>query len=221
MLPNVPQDEKMPEAVRAWLERLKREIEAALSSIDGIVIPTKASSADAVAGTDDEKFLTSVGGVAAVKTHSPFLKFAYFEDRKTANTNGGSRSSGGYVTRTLNTTGYNGITGASLSSNQVTLPAGTYIAEGSCPAYRVGVHKCRLYDVTATAVLAYGTSTVAGAADLVQSVSTVFTRFTIASSSAIRLEHSLDTTTSSADYGLAANLTGEEVYSTLRFWKLD
>lgn len=221
-LPNVPQDPNMTEAVRGWLERAKREIETALATAGAITVPTKATEAEAIAGTDDVKFLTSLSGVAAVKEHSPFLNFAYFEDQKAANTAGGNGSAS-YTTRTLNTEVYNNITGASLSSNQVTLPAGTYLAEGRCPAFRVASHKCRLYNATATAVLAYGSSeyTAVGSGDLVTTTSVVLSVFTLASTSAVQLEHALGSTTSTADYGKAANMTGSEVYSTLKIWKLD
>lgn len=221
-LPNVPKDANMPEAVRGWLERVKREIEAALTDIGAIVLPTKASEAEAATGTDDTKFLTALSGVASVKTHSPFLKFAYFEDQKAAGTDGGSGFTS-YATRDLNTTVYNGITGAALSSNEVSLPAGTYLAEGACPALRVNVHKCRLFNVTAGAALAYGTSefTAVGSGDLVTTRSAVTTRFTLSGTSSIRLEHALGNTTSGVDYGRSSNKTGVEVYSTLKIWRLD
>lgn len=220
-LPNVPQDPNMTEPVRAWLERAKREIETALATAGAITVPTKATEAEAATGTNDEKFLTPLSGVEAVKTHSPFVKFAYYEDQKAVNTEGGNGNTS-YTKRDLNTEVYNNI-GASLSSSEVTLPAGEYLAEGSCPAFRVNVHKCRLYNVTGAAVLAYGTSefNAVGSGDLVTTRSTVVARFTLASSAAIRLEHVTGNTTSAADYGKRSNQTGVEIYSTLKIWKLD
>jgi len=43
--------------------------------------------------------------------------------------------SNGWNTRALNTVKENNIAGASLSSNQITLPVGSYIFEGACVAY--------------------------------------------------------------------------------------
>lgn len=221
-LPNVPKDGTMPEAVRSWLERVKRYIEDAYTSIGEIVIPTKASSAEAIAGTNDEKFLTPIRGVDAVKTFSPFLKFAYYEDQKSVGTAGGGGGSG-YVARTLNTEVYNGITGVSLSSNQVTLPAGTYLIEGSCPGHRVNAHKCRLYNATTTGAIAYGTSefSAVGTGAIVVTRSTVVTRLTVGSTTAIELQHNLESNTNANDLGRPCSMTGVEVYATLKIWKLD
>lgn len=220
-LPNVPQAEGMSPEVRRYLNAINREIEAAVDSIGDITMPTKASEAEAVTGTNDEKFLTPLGGVASVKAHSPFNNFAYFEDQKAANTHGGAGSAG-YVTRTLNTEVVNNITGCSLASDEVTLPAGDYIVEGSCPAFRVGVHKCRLYNVTAGAAIAYGTSAFGGSGvEYAVTRTDVTASFTLASESDIRLEHDIGSTTNTQDFGKASNLTGVEVYSTLKIWKLD
>lgn len=221
-LPNVPKDGTMPEAVRSWLERVKREIEAAFSSIANIVIPTKASSAEAVTGTDDEKFLTPLAGIQTAKTFSPFLQFAYFEDQKAASTAGGA-AGGGYATRTLNTEVFNNIPGVSLSSNQVSLPAGTYLIEASTPAHRVNSHKCRIYNASTTGVLAYGTSEFAavGSGSIVVTRSTAITRVTLASTTLIEVQHDVENATNSSDYGVSANMTGVEVYTTLKIWKLD
>jgi hypothetical protein len=221
-LPNVPKDANMPEAVRGWLERVKREIEAAFSSIGDLVIPTAASEAEAETGTAADKYISPLTAVASVKTFSPFVNFAYFEDRKSTNTQGGSATTG-YQTRTLNTEVVNTISGCSLSSSQVTLPAGTYLVEGSCPAGRVNRHKCRLYNVTTGNAIAYGTSAfgAVGSGLIVVTRSEVLTKFTLGSSTVIRLEHQVQDQNTTADYGEASNLTGVEVYSTLKIWKLD
>ena len=222
-LPNVPLDQNMTPEVRRYLDAVRREIEATIGDLDAIVVPTKASAAEAVTGTDDEKFLTPLSGISTVKTFSPFVKFAYYEDQKAANTAGGSAAgTATYYTRELNTEVYDSI-GASLASNKVTLPAGTYMFEGMCPAFRVAQHKCRLYNVTAATVIAYGTSeyTAVGSGDLITTKSVVLAKVTFASSTAVRLEHAISNSTTTSDYGRAANLTGSEVYSTLKIWKLD
>jgi hypothetical protein len=69
------------------------------------------------------------------------------EDQKPYNAHGGS-SIAGVQTRTLNTVTTNTITGASLASNQVTLPAGTYRIDASAPALTVSAHRVLLKNVT-------------------------------------------------------------------------
>ena len=64
------------------------------------------------------------------------------------NGNGGTFSSGAWRTRTLNheISDPDGI--VSLSSNQFTLQAGTYVLRYYCPAYIVDDHQCVIYNST-------------------------------------------------------------------------
>ena len=68
---------------------------------------------------------------------------------------GGSFTSGAWRTRTLQTE-EDPSNIVSLSSNQFTLGAGTYIIRWSAPAYKVSQHTTQLYDVTNSAVIEYG-----------------------------------------------------------------
>jgi len=79
-------------------------------------------------------------------------------DVKTSGTTGGAASAGATATRTLNSESANTIPGASLTSNAVSLPEGTYWIDASAPAYAVNFHKLVLYNVTASAVSITGTS---------------------------------------------------------------
>ena len=69
-------------------------------------------------------------------------------DQKSSGTGGGTFTSGSWVTRDINTVVYNGIDGASLNSNRITLPAGVYYVKASAPALRVNEHKAILYNVS-------------------------------------------------------------------------
>ena len=64
----------------------------------------------------------------------------------------------GVNTRRLNTVVKNTISGASLSSYQLTLPAGTYRVRGSVPAVLAGSHKAVLESVPGSGTVAVGTS---------------------------------------------------------------
>jgi hypothetical protein len=74
-----------------------------------------------------------------------------------AGSNGGTNLSGVNI-RTLNTVVRNTLSGASLASNRVTIPAGTYRVRGNAPAFGVGGHQAYLYSITASANLLIGGS---------------------------------------------------------------
>ena len=70
-------------------------------------------------------------------------------DQKANGTQGGDSVSGAN-TRVLNTVQKNNINGASLASNQVTLPAGDYEIDATAPAFNCSQSKAYLYNVTDT-----------------------------------------------------------------------
>lgn len=82
----------------------------------------------------------------------------HVQDQKASGVVGGTFTSGAWRTRVLNTTLINTITGASLSGNQITLPAGTYKITASAPAIDVSRHMARLYNITNAALEILGTS---------------------------------------------------------------
>jgi len=84
-----------------------------------------------------------------------FSSYAIIADQKSANTLGGSFSSGADRTRDLNTEIADADGIVSISSNQFTLQAGTYLIRGSAPAYNVGRHIAFIYDVTNSANVGY------------------------------------------------------------------
>jgi hypothetical protein len=224
-LPNVPHDETMPEATRTWLERLKREIEAALESVGDLDVPTKATEAEATTGTNDTKFLTPLAGVASVKAHSPFLKFAHWQHQENNGTNAGGGASGSDLTRTINTEVYNNITGSSLSSNQFVLPAGTYFIHATAPFHRTRNSRAWLYNVTDAAIVLNGTSGTSdeGASDDTSTtwVSTIEGRFTIAATKTFLIYGRVNRTNNTTGFGRSTSYGGNEVYTNVLVWKLD
>ena len=106
---------------------------------DGII--TSAKIAD---GTIVNADINASAAIASTKLSGVQGKFEsqlfHVRDEKSSGTSGGNFSSGSYVTRTLNTSLTNEISGASLSSNQITLPSGTYYIQASCMASTVNTN---------------------------------------------------------------------------------
>ncbi|MCL1599814.1 MAG: hypothetical protein M3094_11560, partial [Actinomycetia bacterium] len=107
---------------------------------------------------------------------------------ETASTNGGAATSGSFETRTLNTETTNEIDGATLASNVITLPPGTYWLNGWCAGHACDLYKSRVYDITASATLIVGSSERATSSSRHVTRSTVSGRFTLAVESDLRLE---------------------------------
>lgn len=143
----------------------------------------------------------------------------HVRDEKTSGTQGGASTSGTWNARVLNTVVTNEISGASLSSNIVTLPAGTYFCEINCPVIQSGATRLRIVDTSLTATILSGRNARADTVNPDGSEATLIGRFTLASSTTIRLDHY--TTTGRAINGLGEALSGgAEYYSEALFWKL-
>ena len=133
------------------------------------------------------------------------------EDQKALGTNGGD-SIAGVNTRALNTVVYNGITGASLATNQPTLPAGTFLIRADAPCYSGNMHQVYLYNVTDSAEVKRGTSEYNYFSSIVQTRSHVETVVTYTVATTLELRHYI--TNAKTVNGLGYNLgQGIEVYS--------
>lgn len=138
-------------------------------------------------------------------------------DEKTSGTNAGA-SIFGTQQRTLNTVVINTISGASLSSNNVTLPAGTYLVEASTPAFNANAHQASLVNVT-DSITYTGTSETASSSGGCATKSFIDTYFTITSAKVFKINHF--TTTVNAT-GLGPNTSSglPEVYTVAKFTKI-
>ncbi len=136
------------------------------------------------------------------------------EDQQSTGTEGGTFTSGSYVTRVLNTKTDPASLGT-LSSNALTLPAGRWLIEWDAPAMTVNGHQSRLYNQTDSAVVAYGSSEVSTSTATTATRSRGSTIVTITSSKAYRIEHRCGTTRSTDGLGKAAGFGNTEVYARM------
>ena len=144
----------------------------------------------------------------------------HLEHQETSGTNGGS-SIAGTQTRVLNTVVTNTIPGASLSVNQVTLPAGSYYMEGWGSVYKVNTHKASIYNTTDAAVIAVGESAYAQSASEVSSKSSVDSDIVVfAGIKVIELRHYTTSVKATDGLGLAVGSGLIELYANLRIWKV-
>lgn len=144
-------------------------------------------------------------------------RIATISEVQASGTNGGTFTSGAMQTRTLNTIVDRSGFVTSLTSNQITLPAGEYYIEGSASAFNVNNHKAQIYNVTGAAVLVSGTSETS---TTISSRSLLSGSFVLSTASAISLQHQCSTTAATNGFGVAVSLGGNEVYSILKITKI-
>ena len=146
------------------------------------------------------------------------LSFSYIKvsDQKPTGTSGGLSVAADITqTRTLNTVEINTINGASLSANQLTLPAGTYRYNARVPAFQSNSSKAFLYNQTDALYVGIGTSVIASAfAD-----SIVSGQFTIPSPKIFTIRHYTSGAIGSG-LGAPASSGQVEIYTTAEFWKV-
>lgn len=143
-------------------------------------------------------------------------------DQKAANTAGGASTSGSFATRTLNTELFDTGSHASVSSNQVTLAAGTYYIRVSAPAFASDSHQCVLYSITAAADVFIGTpeySFQSGGSGTVVTRSVAQGMVTIGSPTVYEIRHRVATSKTVNGLGVQANFGVVETYSIFEAWR--
>jgi hypothetical protein len=173
------------------------------------------TSGGAVNLTNDERTHFEVNARPTVIIAIPYVQV---QERQTSGTNGGAFTSGAWRTRVLNTitTDTAGIT--SLSSNQITLPAGSYRIRATAPAYKVDRHQLRVQNITDSSTILTGQDAGAFAFGNVENAAEVTGRFTITGTKLIELQHQCQTTEATDGFGVACSF-GTEVYASVEIWK--
>ena len=160
----------------------------------------------------------SVVDIEAGASGGLYSAYVLVRDEKSQNTNGGTSATGGWQTRDLNTLAADTGSHASLAANQITLDAGTYRCEISCPAFAATAHQARLRDTTGGTTLVEGQIAYAYAVNLGSTAARVAGRFTLAVASVLEVQHQVQAGNATNGWGVACNF-GTEVYTVAEFWK--
>jgi hypothetical protein len=173
----------------------------------------------AAGSTGDVQEITVSGlTLAAGVLSANGITAALYQDQKANGSDGGSSTSGSWQDRVLNTEVFDTI-GASVSSNAVTLPAGTYVF------YGVGSHYAnsfqhRLLNSSDSTVIALGGRVDVGISGFQQD-STVIGATTLATSKAVKLQYRTETSRASDGLGQPTSWSdGVEVYASLLIVKI-
>ena len=152
------------------------------------------------------------------------MGFIFLRDEKASNTDGGTFTSGGDRTRTLNREAVDTNGDCTLASNQFTLAAGTYRILAFIPAMACEQHQAWLYNATAAAKVTdcEGSSNYSASASGVQNHSIIAGQFTVAASQALEIQHRCTTTRSNDGFGTKNNRSTPaiEVYAMVFLWRI-
>lgn len=161
---------------------------------------------------------------------NPFANVLIVQDQQVTNTSSQvGLASGTDNVRTLNTVVTNSISGASLTSNQITLPAGTFIIDALIPSTCVGLPagsgfntQSHLFDVTAATKILFGTSIgqldhTGSTGSNVGNIASIRGVFTLAGSHALSVRTRCNFNITG---GVAANAGNVEVYTNVMIWRI-
>jgi hypothetical protein len=144
---------------------------------------------------------------------------AMFNETQSSGTNGGT-SVAAWTKRTLNTTVVNEITGCSIASSVITLPAGTYNIWAIAPAYSAAEFKIKLRNTTAGTDAIIGSSERNGVGGGTGTISTLQGRVVITGNTNFELQMYVVTTSGSNGFGVASALGVSEIYSQIKIEKV-
>ena len=170
------------------------------------------------AGVDGIKFPDGTTQTTAASASPDYIWIR----EESGSAHGGTFSSGAWRTRVLNIEKADIGGHATLSSNQITLAAGTYRIAASAPAYKVNRHQTRLYNVTG------GTTIIAGTSEYIDTSATysdatrsfINGQFTLATSKVIELQHRCSTSVSNQGLGIGSTFGEVSVYSEVQLWRI-
>ena len=149
-----------------------------------------------------------------------FASYAIIADQKASGTDSGTFTAGSWETRDLNAElrDIDGI--VSISSNQFTLAAGSYLVKASAPAKRVNRHQTRLQNITDSTTVEYGTAEQTyGGSSYIVTRSFLSAQFTISASKVFEIQHRCDSTESNSGFGQETSFGNIEVYTIVEIYK--
>jgi hypothetical protein len=168
--------------------------------------------------TCDGTGVWSLTNVSAIKnpTSGPVFPTAVFSYQVASGTAGGAApSANAYYTRPLNTT-TGSITGASLTNNIITIPAGTYQVRAQVGGL-MSLIKCRLFNTGNNTTIAVGT---ANGDDNHMAYSQIDQNITFASPTTIAVQFYGTVAIGTQDWGKPVSSGDNEIYTLVNFTKV-
>lgn len=144
--------------------------------------------------------------------------YVCLRDLKPQGTHGGSFDNYVWQTRDLTEEQADAQNICTLEANQFALPAGTYRCLISCPACTTSRHQCRLYNISAGALLLLGSSEISPVSSVNITRSLLSGRFTLEAPQTLEVQHICSTERSTYGLGFATEFA-DEIYTIAEFWR--
>ena len=144
----------------------------------------------------------------------------HVRDEKSAGTQGGSSSATTDNVRVINTVVTNEITDASLGSNRITLPSGTYYIDAEAHAFKSDINRLILYNHSDSSIVILGTAIYADFNYSSVGHSFLTGRFTISASKNFEIRHYTGRAIATNGFGVSAGDSRTEVYFDAKIWKV-
>ena len=188
-------------------------------------IANSAVTDEKIAGLTSSKLTGALPAISGANlTNLPaggkFASYAIIADQKATDTAGGSSSTGTFNTRDLNTelADPDGI--VTISSNQFTLQAGSYLIRASAPAYKAARHQILINNVTDSAVAAVGQPEYCSASAGVGNRAFAAGRVTITGAKAFDIRHRVGNAETTYGLGVEANYDLQpNIYTIVEIFK--
>ena len=147
----------------------------------------------------------------------------YLKDLKsTGSGNTGSCTSKEWFTRDLNTLdnplNLQWITG--VNTNRFTLEIGMYEIIAECPAFRLGRHVCKLYNITDNLDSIIGNAANSGGGDDTSTKSMILGLVTVTKNTTFEIQQTCENSAGTTGLGLTAPV-GPTIYTSVRIKKID
>lgn len=132
---------------------------------------------------------------------------------------GGASVTNTWNTRPINAVKVNEISGASLATNQITLPAGTYYIEAQSYVFEANRNKLRLRNITDSTSILIGINGFASVPDNDNQIASLRGRFVLTATKTLEIQHWTESGFAISGLGSITNDTEVEVYADITIWK--
>lgn len=197
--------------------------------VDGSIVNADINASSAIAlsklsatGTSNQVLRMNTGATAlefATVSGTTFgSALLHVRDEKSSGTHGGT-SITSYTKRDLNTVMTNEISGASLASDVITLPSGTYYINARAFGYRVDRQKLKLRNTTDSSDTLIGGSMYTEGSQTNSNNIFLVGRFTISAQKNFEIQQKCETVSVNG-LGIASGYGDTEVYTDVQIWKV-